>query len=78
MTTMEQPRIPQFVDVEVEWVGRDMRDAIFGLFKSQDYNSPAEIRGVFEALFADLCVAFGWYADADGNWWRSPARGYLE
>ena len=69
------------VDREIEFVGEKMRDAICALLRNEhdrDYDNPADVRRVFEAIYADLCVSFGWYEDADGRWWRSPVKGWLE
>lgn len=60
-------------DAEYYEVGSEMRGAIWGMFsrlRDQGYNTPAEIRDVFEALFADACVCHGWSLNADGRWWR--------
>lgn len=56
------------VDVEVESVGEAMRAAIWDLFEADIYNTPEEIREVFDALLDDIAVAHGYVQRADGTW----------
>lgn len=64
------------VDVETESVGSAMRAAIWDLFEADIYNTPEEVREVFEALFDDIAVAHGYVQRCDGTWfmpdWNVP------
>ena len=62
--------VPQFVDLEVEAMGGELRSAICHLIESDLRLCPAEIREMFEALLADIAVAHRWIANADGVWFQ--------
>lgn len=66
------------VDVEHESVGAAMRASIWDLFESDTYCQPEDVRQVFESLFQDIAIEFGYWQDADGHWHRHPDYVYMD
>ena len=72
MTAVDWHVTPGRVDAEIESVGSTMRDAIWGLLAGDLYNTPDEVREVFEALLGEVAVARGWTERIDGSWFWTP------